>query len=327
MQPVDNVLLLRGKDEEARIQVAHRVGRCLQDVGLSEADRRATELLASELAKDAVERVRLELSKAVSRARYLPRQIALKIAHDVDAVSCPFLRETEVFSDSDWQQLLLTISRGARISVARRSRMSEALAKSLAESGDPVVAESLIDNPAAPMTLPVCGMLIDGFRSEIWVLDKLALRSDLAAEIAVELTAHVSAAARRKLEEIYELVDFTAPIAVEAEIGAMLQVVKSTRDRDLVKIAETLDRQGKLTSALLLEAVRGKQPGFVEAALSVVAGRSIEHVRSVMRCAEPEALRQLLARARIPAALHEEFRQNLEASRRAEQTDEDPGGR
>ena len=71
---------------------------------------------------------------------------------------------------------------------------------SLAEVGDSIVTETLIENPAAPMTRSVCHTLMDRFSSEVWVLDKLAHRDDLISEIAIKLTTIVSATAREKLE-------------------------------------------------------------------------------------------------------------------------------
>ena len=221
MQQLAPDSLLTGKDEEACVQIAQRVGLHLCDEILSETDRRAAELLARALADDAIESVRVELSKAIGHAKHLPRDLALKLAHDVDSVACPFLEVTEVFSDSDWQQLILTISRGACAAVARRTPMSEGIANSLAQIGDSIVTETLIENPAAPMTKSICHTVMDRFSSEIWVLDKLASRDDLISEIAIKLTTIVSAAAREKLQNTYKLPDFTEPVAAEAETEAV----------------------------------------------------------------------------------------------------------
>jgi len=165
---------LTGMDDDDRVLIAARVGSVLSEDATSAADRRAAELLAHDLAKDAIERVRCALSDAIKNAIHLPRPLAMMIAHDVDSVACPFLEVTEVFSETDWQSLLLTISRNARISAARRASMPDSLALSLAETGDSVVAETLVENPATPMNAAVCDTLLRRFESEIWVLDKMA---------------------------------------------------------------------------------------------------------------------------------------------------------
>ncbi len=220
--------LLEGKGESARIQIARRVGDRLMLEDLPDAECRAAEALARGLLDDAIERVRQELSKAVRHARFLPRDIALKIAHDVDSVACPFLEVTEVFSDAEWQRLVLTISRGARIAVAWRTSMTEGLALALAELGDSLVAESLVANTDAPATVTVCDALIERFETSTWVLDKLAERDGLNEAIAVKLYAKISAAARQKLSETYGLADYTEPIGFDAEFAAILQLVRDT---------------------------------------------------------------------------------------------------
>jgi len=315
MQQLAPDSLLTGKDEEACVQIAGRVGLHLCDEVLSAADRRAAELLARALADDAIENVRVALSKAIGRAKHLPRDLALKLAHDVDSVACPFLEVTEVFSDSDWQQLILTISRGACVAVARRTHMSEGIAKSLTEVGDSIVTETLIENPTAPMTGSVCHTIMDRFALEIWVLDKLASRDDLISEIAVELTTIVSAAARTKLETTYKLTDFTEPVAAEAETGALLQIVKKTPKADLIAISEELKKRDRLKPTLVLRALQEDHLDFLEAALSVLSGRSLEHVRSVILRAGLDAVKQLLDKAQIPVPMHQDFWKELEILR------------
>jgi len=315
MQKLASDSLLEGKDEEACVKIAQRVGFHLCDDVLSEADRGAAELLARALAEDAVETVRSELSKAIGRAKFLPRDLALKLAHDVDSVACPFLEITEVFSDRDWQQLILTISRGARAAVARRNPMSECIASSLAQMGDSIVTETLIKNLAAPMTTSICHTIMDRFSSEIWILDKLASREDLVSEIAVKLTTIVSATMREKLTSTYGLPDFTEPVAVEAETGALLQIIKKSAKADMVTISEELQKKGKLKPMLVLIALREDHLDFLEAALSVLAGRSLEHVRSVILRAEFGAVKQLLGKAQFPDCMMDGFWEELEMFR------------
>lgn len=315
MQVLDADTILGGKDEVACVQIAQRTGACLSRDDTSDADRRAAELIACALAEDAIERVRCELSKAIRHAKYLPRDLALKVAHDVDSVACPFLEVTEVFSAADWQQLILTISRNAQVAVARRSSMPEYLARLLAELGDNVVAETLVENPMAPMTEPVCDVLVERFISEVWVLDKLASRDDLLVEVALNLTARVSAAARRKLSRTYQLPDFTEPVAAEAEVTALLKTVDGISTDASVSAAESLHTRGKLTPLLILTGLRQRQIRFVEVALSVKAARSLAHVRSVIQRADPDAVYELLKRAHIPDVMHGDFWTEIETLR------------
>ncbi|MBT5457421.1 MAG: DUF2336 domain-containing protein, partial [Rhodospirillaceae bacterium] len=151
--------------------------------------------------------------------------------------------------------------------------------------------------------------------SEIWVLDKLALREDLIAEIVVELTTLVSAAARKKLAATYNLQEFTDPLVAEAEISAVLQTIKKVSTKGLISLAETLQTDGRLKPYLLLAALRERQLGFLEAALSVMTRRSLEHVRSVIDRANLDPVKDLLKTARIPDLMYDDFWKEIKTSR------------
>jgi len=314
-QELDSLKFLGGKDEAALMQIARRTGICLGEDAIAEADRLAAEQIARALAKDAIERVRCELSKAIRHAKFLSKDLALTLAHDVDSVSCPFLEVTEVFSESDWQTLLLTITQNAHAAVARRSSMTEAIATSLAELGNSVVVETLLETPNTPIGFSVCDTLLGRFTSEIWVLDKMARREDLRTDIVVKLTTLVSEAAREKLAATYNLQDFTDPLVKNAEISAVLRTVKKGAAKDSISAAETLQKEGTLTPLLLLTALQNRQVGFLIAALSVMAGRSLEHVTSVQEHAKLGAVKELLDRAGVPGSMHADFWKEIEALR------------
>jgi uncharacterized protein (DUF2336 family) len=316
MGDLDPQEFLTGMDEGARMQVAQRVGATMSEDDIPAADRRAAELLAYCLARDAIEQVRTALSVAIRDAKHLPRDLALMLAHDVDAVACPFLEVTDVFTDAEWQSLILTISRNAQIAVSRRETMTDGLALCLAEMGDSVVAETLIENPSAPMGGAVCDVLLDRFASEIWVIDKLADRDDLLGDIVVKLVTRVSAAAREKLAATYDLDDLTAPVSAEAETAAVFESVKSLSEKDMVAAAETLHGDKRLTPSLLLAAARDGQAAFFEVGISVVSGRSLTHVRSVLERADEKTVRGLFEKTGMPGYLMEEFWAEVEAMRR-----------
>ncbi|MGI9414880.1 MAG: DUF2336 domain-containing protein [Hyphomicrobiales bacterium] len=297
----DNLVdLLVGKGDDARVEIARRVGHCLSVDDLPLAERRAAEALAGHLVRDAAERVRCELSHAVRQAPYLSREVALTLAHDIDAVACPFLAVTEVFSESEWHNLVLTVSRGARIAAAGRTSMSEGLAVALAETGDTAVAQALIENAAAPMTQPVCDPLMERYESAPWILDKLAERDDLMAEAAAQLITRVSTAAREKLAAAYDLPNRAASITADAESGALLQLIREVPASRVLSFAQQVQREGRLNYPLLVMALRDGSLGFFEIGLSLVSGTRVETIRAAIHHGSDGALTAMLSRAGIP---------------------------
>ncbi|HSR72956.1 MAG TPA: DUF2336 domain-containing protein, partial [Kiloniellales bacterium] len=224
--------LLADKSAEQRAQLAGTVANRLNASGISMRDRRAAEELARQLAEDAIDLVRQELSRAVRHSKSLPRDVAMRIAHDFDSIACPFLEVTEVFSEVDWQQLVLTVSRSARVAIARRPDLTEDVVGTLLQVGDAVVAETLAGNTRAPLSDPACRLIMDRFADSPWVLESLADRPSLPPEIALHLIRKVSGAARRKLAERYKLPEATDSTVADAANQAILRLVRETRDSD-----------------------------------------------------------------------------------------------
>lgn len=298
---------LGGQGEEARLDIAGRVGAKLLLEDLPAAERQAAEALARALSEDAVERVRRQLSLAVRSAKRLPRDIAMRIAHDIDSIACPFLEVTDVFSDGDWQQLILTISRGARIAVAKRESLPETAALALAELGDAVVAETLVENPAAPMTQSVCTLLVERFDEQPWVLDKLALREDLLAEIVVRLSEKVSSAARQALIDRYHRVEITEPLAVETEVSVTRELILQSSPERLPYLVNALMAQNKLKPSLMLVALGDGALDFFEFALAMILVQPLNSIQETIRFGDEAEVTGMFRRAAMPAPLLGDF--------------------
>ena len=307
--------LLVGKDVEARSEIARRVGEHLRLEDLPEVEQRAAEALARHLVADAVERVRAELSQAVATATYLPRDVALKIAHDVDAVACPFLQATDVFSEADWKQLVLTVSRSARVAVASRSHLSEGVAIALAEVGDSVVTGALVGNPNAPMTQPVCETIMDRSDNAGWVLDALAQRDDLFAETAARLISKVSSTARMQLTKTYGLSASAVGLAGEAERGALLKLIGKVPVKRLPAFIQHLRERKQFSHRLMLEALRNGHLDFFEAALADLARLPLPKVRHLVDHGNDGLLTGLLSRAEIPQKIYADIWEELKRFR------------
>ena len=295
--------LFRGKSVAERAILARSAGAQFAGPGRSLGDHRAAEELARHLACDAIEAVREQLSKAVRRCPFLPRDVAMTIAHDVDAVACPFLEVTEVFSEEDWQQLVRSISSGARVAVARRPDLSEGLVESLAEVGDAHVAETLIGNVKAPINISAYSAIIVRLGDTPWILDSMVEQRSLPAEVAVMLVSKVSEAAREKLAKKYDLNDFTSPVVAEATDCALLRVIQGAEGDQLLECAQSLYRLGELDPSFLMQALQFGSLEFFEAAMAVRGGIPIDNARKLIRCGGDDAILRLCEKAGIPQVL------------------------
>lgn len=307
--------LLTHHDEATRLAIAQRVGQRLGDAQVSEADRQAAEQLVAALARDAIDRVREALAVSVRNADHLPRPVALRIAHDIDSVACPFLEFTKVFSDSDWEQLVLTLSRSSLVAVARRTPMTEQLAASLATVGDADVATTLARNKAAPMTPPVCLPLLERFEPFSDVLEVLAERDDLVEEMAIRLTAMVSEAARQKMRRLYDIPEHTVLLGAEAEANALVALVRKAQPDRMEALVRSMRKAGKLSDFFLLRAARERLSGFLPPAIAERTRRPVEAVARILSRGSSMEVAGLLREARVNQAIYEEFWLALSAGR------------
>lgn len=318
MELLDPKKILDEKDEEAQVAIARRTGDILCQDSLSEIDRRVSEEIARVLVSRAVERVRSELSKAIRYAKYLPRDLAITLAHDIESVACPFLEVTRVFGDAEWQSLILTVSKEARLSIAGRSEMTERVALALAETGEPEVVEVLLSNSSAPMDGPVGPVILERFSSTQRIMDKLGQRPDLLMNVAVKLVRLVSAAVRDELTKKYKLEDYTVPIVAEAEAAAILETVDGVPAEGLQRIAEQFQREGILKPLFLFTALRRKKYSFFVASLAALSGQEVSIVRNTLNVAELEVVNDLLKRTAIPSFLHLDVWTEIQQARKRE---------
>lgn len=306
---------LSEKSDATRMAIAERLGEYFSDEKIAEADLRAAEALARELANDAVERVRSALSTALATAVYLPRDIVQTIAHDVDSIAGPFLQITDVLSDEEWRDLVVTLSTGVRRAVAARSSMPESLAIALSSYGDESVVEILIDNPATPMTEGVCRPIVDRFQSDTGILDRLAQRDDLVNSVVITLITRVSAAALDKLTNTYRMGEDARPVVIKAENTALLGLIEDTPGSDWPNLVRSLQSQGKLTYPVMLSALEENYFAFFHAAVCVLGEVSPRQTGRILLHGDFWAVSGIFDQCRIPAEMRDQFWDALSQAR------------
>src|SRR5262245_45800622 len=81
--------LVRGPTEEDRAQAAHKICRSIDDAELAPEERAHAESIMAIMASDAAVLVRRALSVALKNSPRLPRDIANKLALDIDTIALP----------------------------------------------------------------------------------------------------------------------------------------------------------------------------------------------------------------------------------------------
>ena len=100
--------LLADPSPQTRAEMAAKVAASLESVRLTDGERKLAEGIVRVMARDAAERVRQALAENLKSSQSLPRDVALTLARDVEAVALPVLGASSVLTDADLIELVRT---------------------------------------------------------------------------------------------------------------------------------------------------------------------------------------------------------------------------
>ena len=123
--------LLTDPSIDARADTARKIAEDFQDQTFSSEQREMALQIFEIMAKDAEIRVRMALSEHLKECPDIPRDIAMALAQDVDAVAVPFLEFSDALSDADLIEIIRSVGDAKQCAVARRPSVSSELAESL----------------------------------------------------------------------------------------------------------------------------------------------------------------------------------------------------
>src|SRR5439155_23267981 len=98
--------LVKGATADERAAAAYKLCRSIDDKPLSTEDRELAAEILRIMASDAAELVRRALAVTLKKSPLLPRDVALKLARDVEGVALPVLSFSPVFTDDDLVEIV-----------------------------------------------------------------------------------------------------------------------------------------------------------------------------------------------------------------------------
>jgi len=182
---------LKNIGQEARKEIARKVGKILakQNGG---SDVKAAHELAAVLVEDVSISVREALSVELRSCSFLPKEILMKLAMDIEQVSMPFLIASQAMDDAFLEEIIDNCSDKAQEAVASRNGLSEAVGFAISDKGCQDAVEVLVSNGTAEVSMRSCDRVVDRFPQERSLMEKLAERADLPVEVVERIIFKVS---------------------------------------------------------------------------------------------------------------------------------------
>ncbi len=282
-----NRLLADDENEDVRAELAVKIARLMP--GLSERESSHVFALTIEtlecLARDAAVRVRAILAEEVKALDCVPRDIALILARDVNAlVAAPILQYSPLLSDADLIEIIACGQiQEALTAIASRKPLNEDVSDHLVQSLNvPAVAALLVNRDARIRKETMEQIVEQAEEISAWHMP-LALRADLSARAIRRIGSLVGASILERLAARNDLSD-TTRIHLNRELRARLEENADHEDQSVspADAVAAARKDGQLDTLFVEQAAQAGKREVVVAALAVLANVTDQTVKKIL---------------------------------------------
>ncbi|WP_310541288.1 pole-localized protein SpbR [Phenylobacterium sp.] len=306
--------LVKGATPDERAVAAHKLCRNIDRYELSDEERVQAQEILRVMAADAGELVRRALAVTLKNSTIVPRDVALRLAKDVESISLPMLSSSPVFTDEDLAEIVRLGGPVRQVVIAKRPRVSQTVTNAIVEYGVERAVEAACANDNADFADRALAKVIERFEKSERVLAAVAYRAALPLAITEKLIDLVSEEVRDHLLNHHALSpDLALEIAMGAKERATIDLVdQAGRAPDVKSFVAHLHKHERLNASLLLRSLAHGHMTFFEWSLAELA--SVPHHRTwlMIHDAGPLGLRAIYERAGLPARLFPAFRAGVD---------------
>lgn len=290
---------------EVRAETAERFAAEFASGGLSPRERAVAAKVLEVFAADVAQEVRMAVAEQVKSCLYLPRNIALKLASDIDSVAIPILRYTSALTDDDLIAIVRGGSNAKQIAIANREQVSEALSSALIDAGRKVVTSAVLANAGAAVAEADLTKVLDTHPDDADIQTLLATRPTLPAALIERLIAVASEALRATLLARDDVPSDVASRLVDlGRDGAMAARIRSSADPQEIEAAIARAAEEKrLTPMFVLRAICAGDIELFEQSIAALARMPVSSARDFLYGRGAGGQRKVFLLARMPDQL------------------------
>jgi len=302
--------LVKGATPDERALAARKLCQSMDRAPLSDEDRALAADILRVMAADAAELVRKSIAETLRSSTVVPRDVAVRLARDVESVCLPLLSFSPAFTDADLAEIVRLGGPVRQAAIAKRPELSPTVTDSLAEHGGERAVATACANPGAHFTESGLSRVIDRFEASERVLAAVAYRTVLPLSITERLINLVTDRVRDHLVTHHAVAPATALEIVTgaAEQATVDAVDQAGRTADVRSLVSHLNGEKRLTASLLLRALAHGHMTFFEWGVAELAGVPHHRTWLMIHDAGPLGLRAIYERAGLPARLFPAFR-------------------
>lgn len=309
---------IKGSTVEARALATQAIGRMLRDHPMSESERRLSAQIFDILSKDVTEEVRRALAITLRLSKNLPRDVAHRLAHDVDSIAVPILSSSPVITDDDLLEVLESRAGVKAQAVASRKHLSSRVSHAVIQFGDAQSIASLAANDSALIAPEDAARMVELAGESDLIREAALRRQDMPQDLAVKLIQQHVGRIDQKLSS--ETVHH-AQIARDTGQRAQARWSDSDWSPDAMKAyVASLIAAGSLDDAVIARAAGQGDWRFVQLAIAARADIAPTKVGLMILDNGSFALKMLLERSGLQEAARELIAVSSEAFRDLERS-------
>ncbi|MEQ1610752.1 MAG: DUF2336 domain-containing protein [Hyphomonadaceae bacterium] len=302
--------LVRGDSPEARANAAHKICKRIDAMELTDEDRDSARQILDVMCNDAADLVRRALAVTLRNSPKLPRDIAIKLAKDIDAIALPILKNSPVITDEDLVEIVLSGSSEKQVAIAQRATLGEGLTEVITLYGSKQAVQACTLNEGATFSDDAYAGMLKRFANDDDIKGALISRRTLPLHITEKLVTMVTGELFDTLVNKHELPPQLAiEIASGARERATLDLVEQAGlSSDPARFVQQLHLNGRLTPSLIMRALCLGHMSFVEHALAELGGVPRSKTWLMIHDAGTLGLKTIFERAGLPSGMFTAFR-------------------
>jgi uncharacterized protein (DUF2336 family) len=304
ISPQDVDRLLSESSSDVRADLADKVASNLTGSSITPAEIKVALDIVRILARDVEERVRASISRGLRHSAHLPRDVAQKLADDVDAVALPLLIATLILTDEDLVTLVRSGSPSKQEVIASRPNLTELVSEVLiTQSEEPAVA-ALMGNLSASIAEQSLHHAIARFAGSDRIKQAMVVRPNLPITVSERLVALVSEELQQHLLRSQVLsAGIAADIVLRSREQAIMYLSGGSSGTELSRMIAQMYANGRLTPTLMLRALCTGDMAFFEFALAVRGGVPLANAQILIHEPGRRGLAALYRKATMPENL------------------------
>ena len=286
LTPQDVARLMADPSPDLRAELAEKLANDLSGPGLAVQEVTLAQDIVRLLARDVEDRVRATLAQGLRHSANLPRDVALRLADDIDQVSLPLLADSLVLTD------------------AARPNLGESVADALITYADEPAVVVLMGNGTAKIAEASMNRAVTRFADNDRVKEAMVMRETLPITVSERLVTLVSHKLQQHLVQTHALPDSVASdIVLRSRESAIIHLSMGSSEEELRRMVAQMHHSGRLTPTLILRALCTGDIAFFEAALALKGDVPLANAQILIHEPSRRGLEALYRKADMPMSL------------------------